>query len=371
MNRGHIPAYIPSSHVNDGICDTACCDGTDEYDGQIICPNTCKELGVAARKAADEDARISMRGWKTRQTYIDSAKRKKTELEAERGRLDTQIVVAEQKEKELKITLDRAEARESRLSKQGEGIADRAREKITEYKSAITALRDEIAEINGRVELLEGILEDLKNDHNQNYHDMAVKAAVKAWEELKGSVPPESAVTAEQLDLLENETLDLGDDTVDFQEQHDFDETVSLCISHFDVANSVYRLQDYFPAQIRQFWTEKIAYLRSILVEHGFLKSETSSDGKVSRSLQKARDAHSQAVTDTSRLRTQIDDVAKQLSTDYGPDDVFLAIKGDCVSLNTGEYTYEVCIMGHVTQKSNKDNQSTNIGYSWWKLSLM
>lgn len=36
---------IPSSRVNDGICD--CCDGSDEWiqqDGQLInCPNTCAD----------------------------------------------------------------------------------------------------------------------------------------------------------------------------------------------------------------------------------------------------------------------------------------------------------------------------------------
>jgi protein kinase C substrate 80K-H len=100
-------------------------------------------------------------------------------------------------------------------------------------------------------------------------------------------------------------------------------------------------------------------------VDHGFLAPEKPTDGKpVSRSLQKARDAHSQAVTETSRLRNEKDDIETQLSTDCGPDDVFRAVKGDCASLNTGEYTYEVCIMTSVSQKSNKDSTNTNLGYN-------
>jgi protein kinase C substrate 80K-H len=225
-NAGHVPAYIPSSHVNDGICDPACCDGSDEYDGQITCPNTCKDQGVRARKAAEENAKTALRGWKTRTSYIDLAKRKKAEFEAEILRLQNQIVAAEQKEQELKVVLERAEARESKVSKFGEKIADRAREKIGEYRTALTALRDEIAWHSGRVETLERILEALKNDHNQNYHDMAVKSAVSGWDELKGQEMPEFGMTEEQLDLLEKDMPDLGDDDVDFT--NEFDETVGL-----------------------------------------------------------------------------------------------------------------------------------------------
>ena len=107
-----------------------------------------------------------------------------------------------------------------------------------------------------------------------------------------------------------------------------------------------------------------MAYIRSILADQGFLPKPASSDSpRISRALQKARDAHSKAVAEVNRLRGDIDQVNKKNSTDYGPKDVFLAIKGDCISLNSGEYTYEVCILDKVTQKSNKDNTNTNLGY--------
>ena len=98
-------------------------------------------------------------------------------------------------------------------------------------------------------------------------------------------------------------------------------------------------------------------------MNYGILQGNKVADGPtISRALQKARDAHSQAVTEISRLRNQADAVNTQLTADYGPDDVFHALKGDCFSLNTGEYTYSVCFMGQVSQKSNKDGVSTNLG---------
>jgi protein kinase C substrate 80K-H len=128
----------------------------------------------------------------------------------------------------------------------------------------------------------------------------------------------------------------------------------------------VYHIQDYFPSQFTDFVKEKVGSVRKILVDQGFLKDDKV-DGKttVSRALQKARDAHGQAKQETSRLRIELDTTTSSINADYGPDEVFRAIKGDCADLNTGEYTYTVCIMGQVTQKSNKDTTNTNLGYSF------
>ncbi|KAG5551999.1 hypothetical protein RHGRI_010173 [Rhododendron griersonianum] len=45
-NVGSIPQFLFSSRVNDHICD--CCDGSDEFDGSIICHNTCVMGGNVA-----------------------------------------------------------------------------------------------------------------------------------------------------------------------------------------------------------------------------------------------------------------------------------------------------------------------------------
>jgi hypothetical protein len=41
-NTGHIPREIPSSWVDDGVCDQDCCDGSDEPQGK--CPNSKTNL---------------------------------------------------------------------------------------------------------------------------------------------------------------------------------------------------------------------------------------------------------------------------------------------------------------------------------------
>jgi hypothetical protein len=181
-------------------------------------------------------------------------------------------------------------------------------------------------------------------------------------DELKNEKPPEFQLTEEQLDTLEKGEIDLGDDDVDFA--NEYEDTVSLRILPLSFwLTIVYRIQDYFPAQVTDFVKEKIAALKAILVEQGFIAGNTGDGPTISRGLQKARNVHAQAVQEVSRFENQIEGVSTQLSADFGPDSVFLAIKDECFSLDTGEYTYTVCIMGQVSQKSNKDGMNTNLGY--------
>ncbi|MGH0147150.1 UNVERIFIED_CONTAM: hypothetical protein FKN15_010247, partial [Acipenser sinensis] len=47
-SAGYRPVNVPSSRVNDGICD--CCDATDEYTSGTVCANTCKGVLALAFK---------------------------------------------------------------------------------------------------------------------------------------------------------------------------------------------------------------------------------------------------------------------------------------------------------------------------------
>jgi len=70
LNPGYISSAIPSSRVNDGICD--CCDGADEPHTGVACPNTC-----ASKRAVDEA------GITARLTAVRAGVAAKTALTAE------------------------------------------------------------------------------------------------------------------------------------------------------------------------------------------------------------------------------------------------------------------------------------------------
>ena len=61
--------YIPSSRVNDGICD--CCDGTDEYDTAAQCKNTCKEEHAIHMEKEQELLGVKKMAKQIQEDYID------------------------------------------------------------------------------------------------------------------------------------------------------------------------------------------------------------------------------------------------------------------------------------------------------------
>lgn len=62
------------------------------------------------------------------------------------------------------------------------------------------------------------------------------------------------------------------------------------------------------------------------------------------------------------KTRKTLNEHRDDLAKDFGPDDVFRALKDQCVSTDAGEYTYEVCFLGKTTQKPKKGGGGTNMG---------
>ena len=82
-NKGHLPAYVPFTNVNDGVCDyNTCCDGSEEWEGVggVKCDDKCKEIGKEWRKH-DE----------ARQKSLTTAAKKRKELVAEGAKLKKEI----------------------------------------------------------------------------------------------------------------------------------------------------------------------------------------------------------------------------------------------------------------------------------------
>ena len=98
-NKLHTPAVLRSSRVNDGVCD--CCDGTDEYNGLVLCENTCEEAGRAAREEAERLQRVWEQGFAKRQELITQGQQGKQEKEARRSALQQEMEAASKKADEL------------------------------------------------------------------------------------------------------------------------------------------------------------------------------------------------------------------------------------------------------------------------------
>ena len=78
-NAGHSPLTLPSSRVNDGVCD--CCDASDEYASQANCVDVCREMGRAAREEAVKKREERLQGFQLRQAMIEDGHKRKKEAE--------------------------------------------------------------------------------------------------------------------------------------------------------------------------------------------------------------------------------------------------------------------------------------------------
>jgi alpha 1,3-glucosidase len=158
-NEGHISSCILRSRFNDGICDPECCDGSDETDGKINCPNRCENVGAAYRKTKAEEARKTRVGAAVRKEYIAFGAKEKSKLEAEVEQVKREIVKLGERERNVKGSLEALENAEAgEIERKKESVLY---QKIIEMQEAIRALRMQRVNLEGHVADLSGILSDL------------------------------------------------------------------------------------------------------------------------------------------------------------------------------------------------------------------
>jgi protein kinase C substrate 80K-H len=98
-----------------------------------------------------------------------------------------------------------------------------------------------------------------------------------------------------------------------------------------------------------------------MLVENGIL-AQIDSDTTESKAVQDARARLTTVTSERDSRQNEINSSEEDLKKDYGPDDIFRALKGQCIVAESGEYNYEHCFMDHTTQKPQKGGMDTNMG---------
>ncbi|CAG8448953.1 14159_t:CDS:10, partial [Gigaspora rosea] len=178
-NIGHISSFISSSRVNDGVCEPECCDGSDEYDGKIKCPNICKETNAEYTKKLKELEKLRAQGIRIKKEYIEKGRKIKTKNVAELNRLEIELKAAKIRVKEREAALKKIEDSKTDT----EQLAPKGnRERMKKIHERIIALKGDVTRLHEQIDTLLSILKDMKNNHNQNYHDMAERFLEMLWE---------------------------------------------------------------------------------------------------------------------------------------------------------------------------------------------
>ncbi|PQE27246.1 Glucosidase 2 subunit beta protein [Rutstroemia sp. NJR-2017a WRK4] len=361
-NKGHIPGYVPFTYVNDGVCDyELCCDGSDEWEGVggIKCEDRCKEIGKEWRRLDEIKTRNAMKAAKRREELVKEAKVLRAGVEESIARVQGEIKTLEGKEEELKKKYEEVERRERGKVVKSEGkiskaaiLAGMAKNRVEELRESLVGLVQKRSALKKKVEELEAILSTFKEEYNPNFNDEGVKRAVKAWEDYAAKKDADGQDNAaEERDL--EDIAKPENDGIEWEEWEKSEEESDV--------EALYKFEEYLPVSIREWVHQKLTDLRIMLVENGVL-ADNANSGSESKSVIDARTAYQSVSDDLGIKQKTLADSQSDLDKDYGPDDVFRALKGTCVSKDSGEYDYELCWMEKTSQKSKKGGGNTGMG---------
>ncbi|KAH8808531.1 protein kinase-like protein C substrate [Xylogone sp. PMI_703] len=362
-NKGHRPEYLSFSYVNDGVCDyEICCDGSDEWQGAggVKCEDRCKEIGKEWRKLDEERQKSLRTALKKKDELLSEAKKARDDIAEELKTLGNEIVAQEQKAKELKEKFEEVKRRERGKVVGSTGgkasrttvLAGLAKQRVEELRNALTNTIATRNALKQRVAELEGILATFKEEYNPNFNDEGVKRAVKAWEDYAANKDDtdNSAVERDYDEIAKPDTEQEGINWVEWETEEESD------------VEAIYAFEEYLPKSVRAWIQDKLYDLRNILVENGLLADNSKASGSESKAVTDARTDWETADQDVKNKENRVRELKDDLEKDYGPDGIFRALKGKCVSKDQGEYTYELCWMDRTTQKSKKGGGNTGMG---------
>ncbi|KAJ1844751.1 hypothetical protein LPJ73_005068 [Coemansia sp. RSA 2703] len=201
-NEGHVAARISSSKVNDGICDPQCCDGSDEWDGFIKCPNTCAEIGLRHRTAEAARQANELRGARRRRMLTQEARGLRKEKQEELEEKQARLAVVEQQFTEAEALKDDLEARQKAANEKADSSLERRRQKLEEqYLDDLNAYRRhlsfELHRLRAHSDTLVLLLRSVRNDHNAEFNDAAVAQAISEYSEFLEEHPYVEAAALE------------------------------------------------------------------------------------------------------------------------------------------------------------------------------
>lgn len=368
-NEGHIPGKLPSSRVNDGVCDyDVCCDGSDEAglieslkgtELEFKCENRCKQVHKEYIERIHEERRLLKEASGKRKELIKKATEQRAALKKE---IDVKAnKVAELKEKlyEKEAALQEVESRESQNKNHKKNTHAEAKPQIVvdaydvlqKVADAHRKATDDVTKLNAEIERLSKIIETMKVEYNPNFNDPAVKQAIRSYEEYKVNSDEGNAGESSQ------DVPDVG-----------------------SVQNVLIGLQDYRAPSAPQSTSlvastkrKIVKFLEPVLlwlaengvISYGFESTfgvDTSDYEEDSAELKIHKNIVKKAQDEVSELEKQLEEVQTLHDTEHGPNDILRSLKDTCVADNLGEYVYEFCFYGGAHQKSTKDNSRVDLG---------
>ena len=295
-NGGFRPKIIPSSQVNDGICD--CCDASDEYNTKI-CQDICNERGATDNADFNKLLEIYDEAIEIRKSHSDSADDQLLKIEQEYQEKSAELNILEDELQVLKDLKDQykkeEEEEDARLKKEWE----------LKYLNKIENDHkddEKLTEIDK--EILQELLDDNKPQDEEKFpypKEYAAPDDKKKEEEEKFPYPKEYAAP-------DNTKKQNPKDPV----EEDPKEEEDVVAQEKNIPEYVPYKSDKF-ADINQKWLNK--------------------------------------KRDKDKLSRKVSELESSLNHDYGTDKEFAYMIGQCYQLKVKQYTYEVCPFKDATKR--------------------
>lgn len=362
-NIGHKPVFIPSSRVNDGICD--CCDGSDEYTTETQCENNCYELGQAAR---EEEARIV--------AIIKEGSKIKNELSLKGKQLKR-----DKQYKLLELMKEQSEA--EILKSEKEGIKNRIEAKEKEALDVYKQLEEQKRKLHEEEERLKNEKEALETfnqvDSNGDGNLDAVevsklsvldqnKDGIVSEEETKAILTGESQIPFEhfvstgweyikQLNIVKNINLEQKETESD----HDI-EKEEISEDHQELKGEIEE-DDEDKDELPEDSEPGTDDVESIPDEEPKQEYDEETT-KIINEANEARTRFDDAARNLRDIQREIKQIEESLEKDYGKEDEFAYLVGECYEYTDREYTYKLCPFDEVSQRPKDGGSETRLG-SW------
>ncbi|XP_014208611.1 glucosidase 2 subunit beta [Copidosoma floridanum] len=405
-NNGYKGYFVPSGWVNDAVCD--CCDGSDEYmSDSITCRDNCKELADIELKETEKNAMLFQEGGKIRDELIEKGKNVKVEAQEMINKLKADILEAERVKKEMETMKVWAENNEKDALKKYEKVP------IHEEKKLEPALNEEILETaehnpedyfnrldldqNGVLtisELQEDHIFDKNNDaevsreevmyflNNKEEVNLEEFTSV-VWLYIKPLIMKEEGLfkppmTDEVIPEKRDEPFKVEHEHPDEEQQHPEEEQELPEEEHEHPEEEQEGLEEeHENLEEESEHREEENERRQEENEHheeGTHKEEEKESVQydpeteaIINQAKKAREDYQRAERAVLDLHNEIRQHEERVQRDYGPNNEFAPLDGQCFDYDTSEYTYSLCLFGKITQRSKSGGSEVNLGQwnSW------
>ncbi|KAH8324290.1 hypothetical protein KR074_003763 [Drosophila pseudoananassae] len=382
LNKGHQPIDIPSSRVQDGICD--CCDGSDESQ-LVACPNTCQELGAAAAVQRRNEAELFKKGAERRQELITRGKQMRAERESRRLELDQRL-----KEQEL-LRTEKDQLKQNAEAFETEAI-DAFKEQHRELDTDTAKAEEEPKEMrkeaslsfieydtntDGFVEVTE-LMVDMVLDRDRN--GVVTKEEARYFLDERDRVDIDAFITLswpriKPLKMLaeglfkpptpEDTTGDAGADQqpevetekINPTPPHLSDEQVDLAGDE-DVEADEEGDEDQYDDEEPDVGVGEA----TPDVEEAKPPAYDPETQRLIQQANEARNALEEVERSIREIEHEVKEIDEQNAKDYGPNEEWAVLDGQCYTYEDREYVYTLCPFDRTSQKSRSGGAETTLG---------